>query len=54
MNGHEVDVFRGGELGGTDQVSLVFPVGIVNGDDETARPQFLQGLFHGAELGLHG
>ena len=23
VNGHEVDIFRGGELGGTDQVSLV-------------------------------
>ena len=33
LGGHEVDLFRGGELGGTDQIPLVLPVFIVDNDN---------------------
>ena len=31
VGGHEVDVLRGGELGGADHVALVLPVRVVDG-----------------------
>ena len=33
LGGHEVDLLRGGELGGADHIAFVFPVFIVDDDD---------------------
>ena len=52
LHGHEVDVLRGGELGRADQVPLVLPVRVVNGDDQAAGAKLLQSLLHGTELCL--
>ena len=41
VGGHEVDVLCGGELCGTDEVPLVFPVGVVGAEDELAVAQVL-------------
>ena len=54
VDGHKVDVLRGGKLGGADQVPLVLPVRVVDGDDEMAGAELLQSLLHRAELGIHG
>ena len=47
VGGHEVDVLRGGELGGADEVPLVLPVRVVGDQDQTPLPELLQGLFNG-------
>ena len=44
---HEVDVFRGGELSGADEVALVFPIRIVCHQNALAVPQILQSFFNG-------
>ena len=54
VDGHKIHILRGGKLSRTDKVPLVFPVGVVNGDDEVARPQFFQGFLHGAIGMFHG
>ena len=53
MHGHKIDVLCGGKLGGADHVSLIFPVRVVDGDDDAARPQFLQRLFDCTEQFFH-
>ena len=47
VGGHEVDVLRGGELGGADEVPLILPVRVVGDQDQTPLPELLQGLFNG-------
>ena len=53
VHGHEIHVFRGGELGGADHVALVLPVRVVDGDDDVARPQLLQRFLYCAVLIFH-
>ena len=50
VGGHKVDVFRGGKLGGADEVALVFPVRIVRHQNEPALLQILQGFGNGVEF----
>ena len=53
VSGHKVHVLRGSELGGADQVALVLPVRIVNGNDDMSGPEFLQSLLHSAVSLFH-
>ena len=50
---HEVDVFRGGKLSGTDEVALVFPIRIVCHQNALAVPQVLQSFFNGVICNCH-
>ena len=47
---HEVYVFRGGKLRRADEVPLIFPVRVVSGQDQPARPQVGKCLVDGVEL----
>jgi len=46
---HEIDIFRGGILGGTDKIALIFPVFIVCHQYDFSLAQFVQYFFYGAE-----
>ena len=50
---HKVYIFRGGKLGGANQVALVFAVWVVDGDNQAACAQLLQCLLNGAVLLFH-
>ena len=47
---HEIDIFRGGILGGTDKIALIFPVLIIRDQDDPAFAQAVQGFFNRAEV----
>lgn len=44
MGGHEVDVLRGGKLGGADEIALVFTVRVVCDQNDLPLSQILQCL----------
>jgi hypothetical protein len=49
VEGHEVDHFRRGKLGGADEIPLVLTILIIGHDDDFAVPQVVDGLLDGPE-----
>ena len=52
VGGHEVDVLRGGKLGGADEIAFVFTVGVVCDQNDLPLSQILQCFGNGIEI--HG
>ena len=50
VDGHEVDVLRGGKLGGADEIALVFTVGVVCDQNDLPLSQILQCFGNGIEI----
>ena len=47
---HEIDVLSGGELGGADEIALVFTVRVVDDQDDLSRGKIPQGICDTAEV----
>ena len=47
---HEVDIFRGGILGGADKIAFIFPVLIIRDQDDPALTQAVQRLLFGVKV----
>ena len=52
VGGHEVDVLRGGKLGGADEIAFVFTVGVICDQNDLSLSQILQCFGNGIEI--HG
>ena len=50
VGGHEVDVLRGGKLGGADEIALVFTVRVVCDQNDLPLSQIFQCLGNGIEI----
>ena len=53
VGGHKVDVLRGGELGGADEIPFVFPVRVVCHQDDFSLAQIVQSFLDCVEC-CHG